>query len=69
MKTKLWTGLALALLLALLCCGAASANDSGTCGENLNWTLDSGTETISRGEGAPLTASHVRLTLWAFKPV
>ena len=55
MKTKLWIGLALALLLALLCCGAASANDSGTCGENLTWVFRSDTGELRIGGSGPMT--------------
>ena len=51
MKRKLWTGLVLGLLLALVCYGAATADDSGTCGANgnyLTWKLnESGVLTIS----------------------
>lgn len=43
MKRKLWTGLVLGLLLALVCCGAATADDSGTCGANLRWEYKSDT--------------------------
>ena len=54
MKRKLWTGLVIALLSALLCCGLAAADSSGSCGENVTYTLtDAGVLTIS-GTG-PMT--------------
>ena len=34
MKRKLWIMLTLTALLALICCGAALADYSGTCGTN-----------------------------------
>lgn len=44
MKRKLWIGLALALLLALLCCGAAMAEIlTGSCGNNVTYELNTGT--------------------------
>ena len=54
MKRRLWIGLVLVLLIALLCCGTAMADASGSCGTNLTWTLtDAGVLTI-RGTG-PMT--------------
>ena len=53
MKRKLWIGLVLGLLLTLLCCGAASANDHGSCGNDLVWTYNSETkELYISGTGA-----------------
>ena len=53
MKRKLWTGLVLGLLLALVCYGAATADDSGTCGANLKWEYKSDTgELFITGSGA-----------------
>ena len=43
---KLW-GLLLALVLCLGLAGAASADESGSCGENVTWKLEGGTLTIS----------------------
>ncbi len=52
MKQKLWTGLILTVLLAVLCCGMAMADHGGSCGDHLTWTLtDAGVLTIS-GTGA-----------------
>ncbi|MBR0463005.1 MAG: hypothetical protein IJJ23_01290 [Clostridia bacterium] len=48
MKRKLWIILALAGLMALLCCAAALADSGGTCGDNVSWTLN--TSTITRTE-------------------
>ncbi len=47
MKRKLWIILALAALMAALCCGAAMAD--GSCGENVTWSLQprTGVLTIS----------------------
>ena len=47
MKRKLWVILLTMVLLAVLWCGTAAASSSGTCGENLTWTLyDDDTLTI-----------------------
>lgn len=43
---KLW-GLLLALVLCPGLAGAASADESGSCGENVTWKLEGGTLTIS----------------------
>ena len=47
MMKKLWIGLVLVLLLALLCCGAAVADGSGSCGNTVTWVLSGNTLTIS----------------------
>ena len=58
--------LALCLTLALLTCAAAAADvtSSGSCGENVTWTLDSDGLLTIRGTGAitshPWTPSEVR---------
>ena len=41
----------IAILAFALCCSVALAASSGTCGDNLTWTLANGTLTIS-GKGA-----------------
>ena len=46
-KKKLWIGLTLGLLLALLCCGMAAADASGSCGNNLTWTYESEDKILS----------------------
>ena len=53
MKWKLWTVFAAAFLLAVLCRGAALADDSGSCGDYVNYSFVSSTGimTIS-GTGA-----------------
>ena len=44
MKRKLWIMLALAALMAALCCGAAMAEvTTGICGNNVTWSFDSAT--------------------------
>ena len=54
MKRKLWMFLAAVVLLAVFWCGTAAASSSGTCGDDLTWTLtDDGVLTIS-GTG-PMT--------------
>ena len=59
MKKKLWTGLILALLLALVCCGTATADASGTCGTNLEWKYVSDTgELFITGTGPMADYSH-----------
>ena len=47
MKRKLWMILALVAALALLGCGAALADQSGTCGTNLTWTLNDSTHKLT----------------------
>ncbi len=48
MKRKLWISLALAILAAVLCCGAALAEKSGKLNDEITWTLtDEGKLTIS----------------------
>lgn len=48
MKQKLWFSIFLVLLLIVLFCCSALADSSGTCGDNLTWTLDdNGVLTIS----------------------
>ncbi len=52
MKRKLWIILALAALIAVLSCGAALADQSGTLSSTISWALtDDGTLTIT-GSGA-----------------
>ena len=48
MKRKLWIALALAALIAALCCGAAAAYESGSLTGSITWSMtDSGELTIS----------------------
>ena len=47
MTRKLWMLPVLSALLTLLCCGAALADLSGSCGDDVTWTLAAGTLTIS----------------------
>ena len=52
MKKKLWILLALTVVIALFCCGAALADQTGNLNDAISWTLtDGGTLTIS-GSGA-----------------
>lgn len=43
---RIWSLLVLALLIPCLIV-VASAEESGTCGENLTWVYDSGEETLT----------------------
>ena len=43
MKRRMFVILALAALILALACGAALADESGTCGSNLTWTFNSST--------------------------
>ena len=64
MKRKLWIILALTALIGLLWYGTALADESGSCGENLTWTLtDGGTLTIS-GSGAMTDYSDISEVPW-----
>ena len=48
MKRKLWIMLALTVLLALLCFGAAMAEvTTGQCGDNVTWLFDSATGVVT----------------------
>ena len=50
MKRKLWIGLVMVLLLAVLWCGVATAHiSSGSCGDNVTYELntDTGEMTVS----------------------
>ncbi len=48
MKKRLWIIPVLAALIALIACGAALSEQSGTCGDSLTWTLtDAGALTVS----------------------
>ena len=51
MKRKLWMFLAAVVLLAVLWCGTAAADTSGTCGDNLTWTLSGTGRLYIRGTG------------------
>ena len=70
MKKNSWESrlvVALALVLAIGLCAACALADtiSGTCGENLNWTLDDeGTLTIS-GSGAMASYQYATDSPWA----
>ncbi len=65
MKRKLWTGLVLGLLLALVCCGAATADDSGTCGANLKWEFKSDTGELFISGTGPMADYSYFFTPWA----
>ena len=53
MKRKLWIILALAALLLALGAGSALADESGTCGDNVTWTLNTSTGALTiSGTGA-----------------
>ena len=47
MKRKLWIALVLATLLVLLCYASALADQNGTCGANLTWTLNESTGVLT----------------------
>lgn len=70
MKRKLLIMLALAALLALLCCSVALADESGSCGDDLTWAYDSSTGKLTiSGTGA--MADYLSSTApWnAYKPL
>lgn len=54
MKRKLWIMLTLTALLAVLCCGVATAEiTGGSCGDDVTWSLDSDTGVLTiSGTGA-----------------
>ena len=53
MKRKLWLLLALAVLSGLIWSGAALAETTGQCGDNVNWSYDSDTRVLTiSGTGA-----------------
>ena len=53
MKRKLWIILALAALILALACGAALADESGSCGDNVTYSFNSATGMLTiSGSGA-----------------
>ena len=53
MKWKLWIILALTALILALGAGSALADESGTCGDNVTWTLNTSTGALTiTGTGA-----------------
>ena len=65
MKRKLWIILALAVLIAALGTGAALADQSGACGDNLTWTLNETTYTLTiSGMGEMTNYSSGSATPW-----
>ena len=67
MKNKLWAVFLCALALCLLlCCGAALADSSGSCGKNVTYTLtDAGVLTIS-GTGMMTSYTSVSQVPWYY---
>ena len=66
LKSKLNIKRSIGLLLVLACLLVglpARAAESGTCGQNLNWTFDQGTLTIT-GEGAMTEFNEYRTAPW-----
>ncbi len=59
MKRRLWLIPVLAILLAILGYGAAAADNSGQCGDNLTWTFQSATGTLTiSGQGRMWDVSY-----------
>ena len=67
MKKRLWIILALAALIALLCCGTALAGSSGTCGPNVSWTLDDNGALYITGSGPMYSYSENRDSPFSWK--
>ena len=55
MKRKLWIIPVLAALLAALFCGAAIAEQSGACGDNVTYSFDSAAGTLTVSGTGPMT--------------